>query len=96
MQQQHFFQSFFGPGAQNGQMGPQIPEYILHNEAVLEIANNWPFARWMMDRYRNGELKQVDQIEQLWLNFIVQNNINIESYKNNEEFLKILWKIPEI
>jgi len=102
--QQQFFQAFgpgmqsgfFGPGAQMVQNEQPVPEYITYNEVLLEVANNWPFVRWMMDRHRHGELKQVDQMEQLWLNFIVQQNINIESFKNNEDFIKTYWKNPVI
>ena len=64
------------------------PHYLQWNYVFLEISNNWPFVRWMMDRYRHGELKQMDQMEQLWYNFLTQNNVDVESYKNNEEFLK--------
>ena len=63
------------------------PPYLQHNYVVFEIANNWSFVRWLMCRYREGWLKQMDQMEQLWFNYITQNNIDVESYKNNEEFL---------
>lgn len=95
-QQPHFFQTFFGPGAQNIQNTSQQSEYILHNEALLEISNNWPYARWTMDRYRHKDLHQVDPMEQFWVEFIVKNNIDVENYKNNEEFLDALWKDPPI
>jgi len=92
--QQHFFQTFFGPGTQIVQNEDPVLEYIIHNETILEIVNNWPFVRWMMDRHRHGELKQVDQMEQLWINFISRHNIDIESFKNNKDFLKVFWKNP--
>jgi len=71
------------------------PPYLQHNLAMLEIANNWPFVRWTMDRYRHNELKQVDQMEQLWLNYFIGNNLDIEIYKNTEEFLKANLKVVQ-
>ena len=94
MPQQHFFQSFFNQG--NTPEALKTPEYILHNEAVLEILNNWPFVCWLMDRYRHGEIKQIDPMEQLWYNFITSKNIDITIYKNKEEFEQAFWmKVPE-
>jgi len=88
----HFFQAIFGP--QNAQNKQPVHEYIIHNETVLEITNNWKFVRWLMCRHREGWLKEVDQMENLWINFILSKNIDIESYKNEEEFLKEHWKLP--
>lgn len=91
---QHIFQGFFGQP--NVQIERQIPEYITQNEIVLEIVNNWPFVICMMNKFKKGELKQVDQMEQLWFNFIGRNSINVDLYSNNEEFLKAFWKTPSI
>jgi hypothetical protein len=89
MAQQHIFQAFFGP--QNVQQEQQIPEYIIHNETVLEIMNNWEFVQDLMKRHRSGKLQQVDQWENLWHNFIITKNIDITKY-NEEEFHKAFWK----
>jgi hypothetical protein len=97
---QHFFQAFFGPGGpgmpgmQNMQAPPPVPEYISYNETIFEIGNNWPFVRWLMCRQKEGWLKQMDPLEQHWMNFIVANNIDIESFKNNEEFIEKYKKLP--
>jgi hypothetical protein len=64
------------------------PEWFQHNLVALEVANNWPFVCELMRKKKEGQLQQVDEMEQLWHNFLVGNNIDIESYKNNEEFLK--------
>jgi len=90
--EQHFFQSFFGP--QQAQIQQQIPEYITHNETIMEIVNNWLHVQDLMKRFYDGKLTQVDQLEQLWFNFISQNKIDIRTYKNEEEFLQILWRNP--
>ena len=90
---QHFFQTLFVP--QNEQTQLQIPEYIINNEAVLEIINNWEFVKNLMERYKTGKLQNVDQWEHTWYTFIVSKNIDITAYKNEEEFLKTFWKIPE-
>ena len=81
---QHFFQTFFGP--QNTPEAQKIPEYIIHNEIVFEILNNWEYAKDLMKRYKTGKLKQMDQMEQLWYNFLVSKNIDISSYKDEDEF----------
>lgn len=96
MQNPHFFQSFFGNNSQMLQNESSIPEYITYNEIVLEMVNNWTFVRYITDKYKLGKLTQVDEMENLWLNFIIQQNVNIEIYKNNEEFLQAFWKIPPI
>ena len=93
---QHFFQAFFNGGQMQMQEPPQqIPEYINHNETVLEIVNNWNYAKDLMTRQAQGKLQQVDQWEQLWYNFLVSKGINIFTYPNEQEFLKSLWKTPE-
>ena len=91
--EQHFFQSFFGP--QPGQIQQQIPEYIIHNESVLEIINNWEFVKNLIKRYKAGQLQNVDQWEHMWYNFIITKNIDINLYKNEEEFKNAFWRIPE-
>jgi hypothetical protein len=90
--EQHFFQSFFGP--QQAQVQPQIPEYIIHNEFIMEIVNNWMHVQDLMNRFQAGKLKTADQLEQGWFNFIARNNITITQYKNEEEFLKAFWRNP--
>jgi len=90
--EQHFFQSFFGP--QQVQIQQQIPEYIIHNETILEIVNNWVHVQDLMKRFRDGKLSQVDQWEHSWFNFITQNKIEITQYKNEEEFIQVFWRTP--
>jgi len=92
MAEPHIFQAFFGP--QNVQQAQQIPEYLIHNEIILEIINNWEFVIDLMKRYKEGKLQQVDDWEHLWYNFIISKNIDISQYKNEEEFHKAFWKIP--
>jgi hypothetical protein len=84
MNPHEFFQNIVIQQQQQEQLDPP---YLQHNLVMLEIASNWPFVRWLMDRHRHGELKQIDQMEQLWLNYFVGNNLDIEIYKNKEEFL---------
>ena len=89
---QHFFQEFFGE--QNIQNKQQNPEYIIHNESILEIFNNWVHVNNLMNKFKVGELKQGDKLEQAWFNFIAQRNIDITLYKNEKEFINAFWKIP--
>lgn len=90
---QHFFQAFFGP-QQSAQTQQQTPEYIVYNEIVLEIINNWEFVKDLIQRHISGKLKQVDQLEQTWFNFLNANKIDIRLYKNEMEFRNAFWKIP--
>ena len=93
-QNQQFFQTFFGP--QNVQGSLAIPEYIIHNETVFEILNNWEYVQDLIKRYKAGKLQQLDQMEQLWYNFIISKNIDIFLYKNKEEFSEAICKKPSI
>ncbi len=69
-----------------------FPNYMW-NTIILEIYNNWPHARWLMYRYQEQQLKQVDPVEKDWIDFILQNNIQILKYeKDNEKFLKDYFK----
>ena len=88
MQQQHiFFQEFGIPPREEEKPNPEKLKYF-KNSLILEMSNNWPFVRWMMDRYKSGELKTVDLLERDWINFIISNNIDVEKYgKNFNEFL---------
>lgn len=90
--QQHFFQAFFGP--QQAQIQQQNPEYIIYNEAILEIANNWIHVQELINRFRQRKLQTADQLEQSWFNFLARNNIDITQYKTEEEFIQFFWKIP--
>jgi hypothetical protein len=82
-----FFQEFGIPPQGEQQISPEEAKY-LKNCLILEIANNWPYVRWMLDRYRHGELNQVDPLERDWFNFIISNNIGIEKYeKNSNQFI---------
>lgn len=90
MTQHQFFQQFV---PQNIQTTSQNPKYIVYNETILEIVNNWEFVQDLMKRSREGSLCQVDILEQLWFNFIITNNIDITFFKNEEEFLDANWKI---
>jgi hypothetical protein len=82
-----FFQEFGIPGQQPEQLAPEQVKYNT-NCLIFEISNNWPYVRWMMDRYRHQELKQVDPMEKDWLDFIISKNIDVEKYeKNSSEFI---------
>ena len=88
----HFFQSFFG--SQNVQNEQIKPEYIIHNETILEIINNWSFIIDLFEKYKNKNLKTVDSLEQKWIYFIINNNIDITKYKDEQVFKNEFWKNP--
>ena len=90
--EQHIFQQFFGP--QQAQNPQQIPEYMIHNELIMEIINNWQCVLEVMKKFREGNLKQVDSLEHTWINFFIKNKIEITQYKNEDEFRNAFWRIP--
>lgn len=82
-----FFQEFGIHQGQGQEITPEQSKYF-RNSLILEIYNNWPFVRWMMDLYRSQELKTVDPLEKDWINFIISNNIDVEKFgKDSELFL---------
>jgi len=84
----HIFFQQFGINP-NGEIQIPIDPTYAHNTMIMEIYNNWPFCRWLMFRYKEGVLKQVDQVENEWLNFIMKNNLDLEKYeKDCDSFLK--------
>jgi hypothetical protein len=82
-----FFQTF----GINTQSPPEISEgekKYLENVLILEISNNWPFVRCLMDKYRNGNLQSVDPLERDWFNFLITNHVDVEKYgKNSDQFV---------
>jgi hypothetical protein len=78
-------------------LGPcDDPDY-LHNTLILEMSNNWPWVRWLMDRRDHGDLKRVDPLEKDWLTFIEGNNIDVEKYgKDSDQFLNEWFKNKEL
>jgi hypothetical protein len=81
-----FFQQFTVNQPQEVMVDSNTPE-LRHNLLVLEMYNNWPFVRCLMLKHRENRLKQIDAMENEWLNYILQNNIDVEAHKDKEEFL---------
>lgn len=76
--------------------GPNDDPIYLHNTMVFEMAANWPWVRWMMDRFHHNELKQVDMMERDWLNFILNNKVDVEKYgKDSDQFVEEWFKNKE-
>jgi hypothetical protein len=85
MNQHVFFQQF---GFPQEQPTPEDTTY-LHNCMILELANNWPFVRWMLIGTREGFITEIDPIEQHWYQFISTNNIDIDKYeKDSDAFMR--------
>lgn len=73
------------------QQRPQMPKAeinYLYNSVILELYNNWEFVTDLMFKYKNNLLKQVNQVDHEWIQFIVQNNIQLENYETPELFLE--------
>ena len=67
-----------------GQQKPQDPDY-LYNTMIFEIYANWEFVVEMMDKFKTGILKNVDQMERDWINFIMNNKIDIDKYREDSD-----------
>jgi hypothetical protein len=62
------------------------------NTLIFEVAANWAFVVDMMKRAYSGALKQVDSLERDWLNFIIENSININDYQDSDSFIEAWFK----
>lgn len=67
-----------------GQKKSQDPDY-LYNTMIFEIYANWEFVVKLMTKFQGGALKQVDPMEKDWLNFIMQNKIEIHKYGEDSD-----------
>lgn len=87
MNRQHIFFRNLG--------GTQIKQdkTYLYNCMILEIATNWNFVQELMNKYKDEELEQVDQLEKGWFDFILQNNIDIEKLEDPDKFIENYFKI---
>jgi hypothetical protein len=92
---QHFFQAFFGPQQMPQQEQP-VPEYIIHNESILEVFNNWDNIKTLLIKQKTGKLKKIDNIEQDWFNYLNKTKIDLNNYVDEYEFFKIMWKTPDV
>ena len=88
MTEEHFFQSFF---PQQPQPMQQSPEFI-HNEIMMEMANNWDSVRTLAQKIKDNTIQQVDQFEHTWYNAIVSLQIDILGYSDSDSFLEAWWK----
>lgn len=76
------------------QMGGQPPQQehinmtpnLRNNLTVMEICNNWEYVRELFFKMMEGELKEVDQLETLWISYINSQNLDMRNYKTPEEF----------
>lgn len=89
--QDDFFSSF-GHGSPNMRIvfdptPPPLPPNYEYNGMILEIANNFPFVRWLMYRHKEQQLKNVkDNYEGEWFKFLLNNyHIDVLKFNNKEE-----------
>ena len=82
-----FFQGFIPQ--QEQVRTPNTTTDLEYNLIILEISNNWEVVKELIQRFiaANGESIQVDQLENEWAQFITQNKIDINSFKNEDEFV---------
>ena len=88
------FQAFFGPQGPQ-QVQEQIPPFIIINQFILEIVNNWDEIKRLLKKQKNGTLKKVQPIDQEWFNFLTNNKIDLSIYEKSDDFQNAYWKIPQ-
>lgn len=79
------------PGGQK-QEGPKEDPIYKYNTVIFEIGANWEFVLDLMKRFNNGSLKQVDRMERDWLQFIIENHIDVNKYQDSDEFVEAWFK----
>ena len=80
-----FFQGFFPPQEQIRSNRTQVMD---HNEMVFEIQNNWESLKDLLQKIKDEKIETVNILERDWLNFINSNGINIDIFKNEEDFVE--------
>ena len=94
MQEQQIpFEQFFGPQMVN--IHQQIPEDILFNDKVFEIANNWESALAFYEKLKAGTITQVGPIENDWYIFLSTYQIQLDTFQGPEEFMELVCKQPQ-
>lgn len=77
-------------------LGPNDdPDYIF-NTMVFEIAANWSFVQELMEKFHNKSIKGVDPLERDWLNFVLNNHIELHTYEDADQFTEAWFKNKEI
>ncbi len=65
-----------------------IPAHIQFNTMLFEISNNWSDVCTLIKTYKEGNLKQITQLEKEWVEFIINNSIDTSIYTNELEFIE--------
>ena len=76
-------------------LSPNDDPTYLHNTMIFEIGANWDFVNELMAKFHNKVLKEVDMLERDWLNFIMNEKIEIEKYETSDEFVEACFKNKE-
>ena len=83
MQQQFFHMNI--PRQEQGytNMTPQLQNNLI----VFEICNNWESVKALIRRIKIEEVKEIDVLQNEWLNYINNHRIDIETYENEDDFI---------
>lgn len=91
MQQTIIFGNIGASGGVEAPLSEGMQKYLF-NSLVLEIVTNWGFVVNLMERVASNQVKRVDQAEQEWLNFILNNQIQIDQYETSDLFMNAWLK----
>jgi len=78
-------QQFFHINQPQQSQNNMTPE-LQNNLIVLEICNNWEFVTDLYFKMMSGNLTKVDTLETSWISYINSNNLNIDNYKDADDF----------
>jgi hypothetical protein len=69
-----------------------IPEEMQHNLFVMEVCNSWEYITKLMKDHKEGniEKRKLDGLDQYWLNSLLQNNLYLDQFTDEEDFYKKL------
>jgi hypothetical protein len=91
-EQQAYNQYFFNQQTGTPDMRPQVDPNFAFNLMIFEIANNWEHIKETDKLYKEGKLKTIDQMQSDCLNFIMTTFIKLETYANEDDFVKLTLK----
>lgn len=62
------------------------------NTLVFEIEANWEFVIELMQKVKSRNLREINTFERDLLNFILENQIEVDNYKDSNAFIESWFK----
>lgn len=81
-----------GEGRRNPKQETEEDKKYKFNSLIFEIGANWKFVTELMKKFKSGKLREIDILERDWLNFMMENHIEIDIYEDSDKFVDALFK----